>query len=54
LQSIIDWILDLWPRVAGGSWDRRGYAWAMGLSVALETVAVACAWRGDRRLHLTE
>ena len=54
LQSIIGWILDLWPRVAGGGWDRRGYAWAMGLSLALQTVAIAWAWGGRIFLHSTE
>lgn len=52
LQSLIGWILDLWPRVAGDGWDRRGYAWAMGLSLVLQTIAVIWAWRGNARPNL--
>lgn len=54
LQSLIGWILDLWPRVPGGGWDRRGYAWAMGLSLALQAIAVLWAYRRAFRPNLTE
>ncbi len=53
LQSLIGWILDLWPRVAGDGWDRRGYAWAMALSLGLQAVAVLWAWRGGPRKTVT-
>ena len=50
LQSLIGWILDLWPRVASGGWDRRGYAWAMAVSLGLQAVAVLWAcWGGPRK-----
>ena len=45
LQTLIGWVLDFWPRTATG-WDRRGYAWAMGLSVLLQTGALIWAWHG--------
>ena len=35
MQSLIGWILDLWPRTAAGGWDPAGYVWAMGLSMAM-------------------
>lgn len=40
LQTAIGAILDLWPRLADGGWDPRGYAAALLLSIALQ-VAVA-------------
>lgn len=36
LQSAIGWILDLWPRTAGGGWDARGYSVALALSAAIQ------------------
>ena len=41
LQSVIGLILDLWPRTAAGGWDPAGYAWALGLTLALQAGAVA-------------
>jgi hypothetical protein len=55
LQSAIGAILDLWPRVAGGGWDARGYSAALALSVAVQLLVVARAaggtalWRRPRR-----
>lgn len=49
LQNVIGWILDLWPRSATGGWDPAGYAWAMGLSAALQAAAVAWMLRPERR-----
>jgi hypothetical protein len=43
LQSLIGRILDLWPRTADGGWDRRGYGWAIGLSLTLQLLAAAWA-----------
>ena len=43
LQTLIGSILDLWPRTATG-WDARGYAWAMGLSMLLQTGGLIWAW----------
>ena len=40
LQAGIGLILDLWPRTATGGWDPAGYAWAMGLTLALQAVSV--------------
>ena len=54
LQTIIGWILDLWPRVAGGGWDRRGYAWGMSLSLALQAIAVIWAWLAGTGRNLTQ
>lgn len=41
LQSAIGVVLDLWPRTAAGGWDPAGYAWAMGLTLALQAGTVA-------------
>jgi MFS family permease len=41
-QNGIGWILDLWPRVTGGGWDPRGYAWAMAATFVLQ--AGAALW----------
>lgn len=41
LQSVIGLVLDLWPRTAGGGWDRAGYAWAMALTLALQGLSIA-------------
>ena len=49
MQSLIGWILDLWPRTAAGGWDPAGYVWAMGLSMAMQVAALAWAWRFLRR-----
>jgi predicted MFS family arabinose efflux permease len=40
LQNGIGVILDLWPRTAAGGWDPEGYAWAMGLTLALQGLTV--------------
>lgn len=45
MQSLIGWILDLWPRTAAGGWDPAGYVWAMGLSMAMQVAALLWAWR---------
>lgn len=45
MQSLIGWILDLWPRTATGGWDQAGYFWAMLLSMAMQVAALAWAWR---------
>lgn len=49
LQTLIGWILDLWPRNAAGGWDRAGYGWALGVSLVLQAVAMGWAWAGGRR-----
>jgi predicted MFS family arabinose efflux permease len=41
LQNAIGWVLDLWPRTASGGWDPAAYAWALGLTLALQGSAVA-------------
>jgi hypothetical protein len=41
LQNAIGWVLDLWPRTATGGWDPAAYAWALGLTLALQGSAVA-------------
>jgi hypothetical protein len=41
LQAVIGMILDLWPRTASGGWDPSGYAWAMGMTLALQAAAIA-------------
>jgi sugar phosphate permease len=38
LQAAIGWILDLWPRTAGGGWDPGAYSAALFLSVAVQLV----------------
>lgn len=45
MQSLIGWILDLWPRTAAGGWDPKGYRWALALSMAMQVAALAWAWR---------
>ena len=40
LQNAIGWILDLWPRVAGGGWDPAGYGWALGMTLGLQGLAL--------------
>jgi len=40
LQNVIGWILDLWPRTAGGGWDPAGYGWAWGVTLAFQAVAM--------------
>jgi len=40
LQNVIGAILDLWPRTAAGGWDPAGYAWALGLTLALQAMTV--------------
>lgn len=51
LQYVIGAILDLWPRTEAGGWDPVGYGWAMGLTAAMQTAALAWAWRGGRVLR---
>jgi len=51
LQYVIGAILDLWPRTAHGGWDPVGYGWAMGLTAAMQGVALLWAWRGGRMLR---
>jgi hypothetical protein len=41
LQAAIGMILDLWPRTAAGGWDPAGYAWALGLTLALQAAGIA-------------
>lgn len=45
LQYVIGAIIDLWPRTASGGWDAAGYAWAMGLTLALQAGTILWAWR---------
>ncbi len=49
MQSLIGWILDLWPRTASGGWDPAGYFWAMLLSMAMQVFALLWAWRHLKR-----
>jgi MFS family permease len=49
LQNAIGWILDLWPRTASGGWAAAGYAWAFGLTLALQAASLLWMWRGERR-----
>lgn len=51
LQSATGWILDLWPRIASGGWDPRGYSAALMLSVAVQVFVTArlAGWRVPRR-----
>jgi predicted MFS family arabinose efflux permease len=49
LQNAIGWILDLWPRVAGGGWDPAGYGWAMGMTLALQALATIWMLTPGRR-----
>lgn len=39
-QNAIGWILDFWPRTETGGWASAGYGWALGLTVAFQTVAM--------------
>ena len=41
LQSMIGWILDLWPRTPSHGWDPRGYSAALMLSVLLHALLAA-------------
>ncbi|WP_431303084.1 MFS transporter [Sediminicoccus sp. BL-A-41-H5] len=45
LQYVIGAIIDFWPRTASGGWDAAGYAWAMGLTLALQAGTILWAWR---------
>ena len=45
MQSLIGWILDLWPRTATGGWEPAGYHWAMALAMVMQLAALAWAWR---------
>jgi MFS family permease len=38
LQSLIGWILDLWPRTPSGGWDPRGYSAALVLSAVMQVL----------------
>jgi len=40
IQQAVGWILDLFPRTAAGGWSPQGYAWALGLTLALEALSV--------------
>ena len=48
LQNVIGWILDLFPRQADGGWDPAGYAWAIGLTLALQALTVLWLILGPR------
>lgn len=48
LQIAIGAILDLWPRTAEGGWSATGYAWAMGLTFAIQGAVMLRAWRGRK------
>ena len=41
LQTSIGWILDLWPRTAGGGWDPRGYSAALAISAVIQALVAA-------------
>ena len=41
LQTVIGWILDLWPRTPTQGWDPRGYSAALVLSVLLHLLFAA-------------
>jgi predicted MFS family arabinose efflux permease len=49
LQNAIGWILDLWPRTAGGGWDPAGYDWAFVMTLALQLIGIAWMLRPHRR-----
>lgn len=51
VQAAIGWILDLWPRTASGGWDPDGYSWALGLTAALQALAVLAMATARRRRH---
>lgn len=46
LQTAIGAILDIWPRLAGGGWDGRGYSAALALSMAVQVALAAVAASG--------
>jgi MFS family permease len=48
LQNAIGWILDLWPRAAGGGWHPAGYAWAFVMLICLQAAAALWMLRPDR------
>ena len=41
LQTVIGWILDLWPRTPSHGWDPRGYSAALILSLVLHLIFAA-------------
>jgi MFS family permease len=41
LQTVIGWILDLWPRTPSHGWDPRGYSAALMLSLVLHIIFAA-------------
>jgi sugar phosphate permease len=49
LQAAIGWILDLWPRAAGGGWDPGGYSAALFVSMAAQLVIAARLAAARRR-----
>jgi MFS family permease len=51
LQTVIGWILDLWPRTPSQGWDARGYSAALMLSVLLHLLFAAglVGWTPRRR-----
>jgi predicted MFS family arabinose efflux permease len=51
VQAAIGWILDLWPRTASGGWDPDGYSWALGLTVALQSLAALAMATAPRHRH---
>lgn len=51
LQTLVGFVLDLWPRTASGGWDPAGYSWALGMTMALQAAALLWAWRCGRRLR---
>jgi MFS family permease len=46
LQSIIGFVLDLWPKTIEGHWDPKGYSVALGLGLCLQIVAAGWAVLG--------
>lgn len=48
LQNAIGWILDLWPRNAAGGWATAGYAWAFGLTLAMQVATLLWMLRKER------
>jgi predicted MFS family arabinose efflux permease len=48
LQNAIGWILDLWPRTGAGGWNPAGYAWALGMTFALQVASLAWMLRPGR------
>lgn len=45
LQYVIGAVIDLWPQTASGGWHATGYAWAMGLTLAMQGFTILWAWR---------